>query len=175
MAVNVSAADLASDSIVGLLDAMLARGGITAANLVLEITERGILDIETARTVIGTLRGRGIKVAIDDFGTGYAGLSYLESLQVDALKIDRSFIEAIGTTAPTNQVVSHIIAMASAMRLAMVAEGVETPVQADYLRSRGVHYAQGWLFGKPQPFKDVAALATRHAAGTPQRTGAAGS
>ncbi|MBB3221098.1 EAL domain-containing protein [Pseudoduganella umbonata] len=173
LAVNVSAADLAADPIVGLFDAMLARGAITATNLVVEITERGILDIEAARTVIGALRARGIHVAIDDFGTGYAGLSYLESLQVDALKIDRSFIEAIGTTAPTNQVVSHIIAMAGAMRLAMIAEGVETPAQADYLRARGVQYAQGWLYGRPQPFEDVAALFERGAGSAARSPGAA--
>ncbi|WP_165390934.1 EAL domain-containing protein [Pseudoduganella lutea] len=173
VAVNVSTTDLESDPIVELFDAMLARGGIVAANLVVEITERGILDIEAARTVIGALRARGIKVAIDDFGTGYAGLSYLESLHVDALKIDRSFIEAIGTTAPTNQVVSHIIAMASAMRLVMVAEGVETPAQADYLRTWKVEYAQGWLYGQPQPFEAVAALATSGATLAPRFAGAA--
>ncbi len=79
----------------------------------------------------------------------------------------------IGTTAPTNQVVSHIIAMASAMRLVMVAEGVETPAQADYLRTRDVEYAQGWLYGHPQPFEAVAALAERDAAALPQLARAA--
>lgn len=157
VALNLAASDLHSDAIVGQLDAILARGSIKASNLIVEITERGILDIEAALPVIGALRERGIGVAIDDFGTGYAGLSYLESLQVDFLKIDRSFIEAIGTGAPTNQVVGHIIAMACAMELVMVAEGIETPAQAAYLHSRGVQYAQGWLFGKPQRFEDVAA------------------
>jgi sensor c-di-GMP phosphodiesterase-like protein len=157
VALNLSAPDLHSDAIVSQLDATLARGGARASNLIVEITERGILDIEAARKVIGALRARGIGVAIDDFGTGYAGLSYLESLQVDFLKIDRSFIEAIGTSAPTNQVVGHIIAMASAMGLVMVAEGVETPAQADYLRTHGVQLAQGWLYGQPQRFEDIAA------------------
>jgi sensor c-di-GMP phosphodiesterase-like protein len=157
VALNLSATDLHSDAIVRQLDALLARGGASASNLIVEITERAILDIDAARTVIGALRARGIGVAIDDFGTGYAGLSYLESLHVDFLKIDRSFIEAIGTSAPTNQVVGHIIAMASAMGLVMVAEGVETPAQADYLRDHGVQLTQGWLYGKPQCFEDVAA------------------
>jgi sensor c-di-GMP phosphodiesterase-like protein len=157
VALNVSATDLHSDAIVGKLDAMLVRSGARAANLIVEITERGILDIEMARPVIAALRARGISVAIDDFGTGYAGLSYLESLKVDYLKIDRSFIEAIGTGAPTNQVVDHIIAMASAMGLAMVAEGVETTAQAEYLRERGVLLTQGWLFGKPERFSGIAA------------------
>jgi sensor c-di-GMP phosphodiesterase-like protein len=96
-------------------------------------------------------------VTIDDFGTGYAGLSYLRSLQVDYLKIDRLFIEAIGTGAPTNQVVGHIIGMASAMGLSMVAEGIVTAIQAEYLRERGVQLAQGWLFGKPMRPEDIAA------------------
>lgn len=157
VAVNLSASDLHSDAIVRQFDAMLARGGIQASNLVVEITERGILDIQAARPVIGALRARGFVIAIDDFGTGYAGLSYLEALHVDFLKIDRSFVEAIGTGAPTKQVVDHIIAMAKGMRLRMVAEGIETQAQADYLRARGVEFAQGWLFGKPQPFADIAA------------------
>lgn len=157
VAINLAASDLHSNAIVAALEPMLAASGPGTANVVVEITERGILDIEAARPVIGALRGRGVHVAIDDFGTGYAGLSYLESLQVDFLKIDRSFIETIGTGAPTNQVVGHIIAMASAMGLRMVAEGIETPAQADYLRERGVQFAQGWLFGKPRRFEEVVA------------------
>lgn len=151
LALNLAATDLHSGAIVDQFDALLARGSARAGNLIVEITERGILDVKAALSVIGSLRERGIGVAIDDFGTGYAGLSYLESLPVDFLKIDRSFIEAIGTGAPTNEVVAHIIRMASAMGLAMVAEGVETEAQAEYLRARGVQLAQGWLFGRPMP------------------------
>jgi sensor c-di-GMP phosphodiesterase-like protein len=165
VALNLAATDLHSSAIVDQFDALLARGSAGAANLVVEITERGILDVKAALSVIGSLRERGIGVAIDDFGTGYAGLSYLETLPVDFLKIDRSFIEAIGTGAPTNEVVTHIIAMASAMGLAMVAEGVETAAQADYLRARGVQFAQGWLFGKPQPIEEIAAALAASRAG----------
>jgi sensor c-di-GMP phosphodiesterase-like protein len=155
VALNLSAQDLQSDAILGLVDALLARGSAKASNLVVEITERGILDFETARPIIEALRARGIAIAIDDFGTGYAGLSYLESLPVDMLKIDKSFIDGIGTSAPTNEVVNHIITMAAAMRLTVIGEGVETAAQANYLDARGVQLAQGWRFGKPQRFADA--------------------
>jgi len=155
VAINLSAQDLQSDAILGLVDALLARGSAKDSNLVVEITERGILDFETARPIIEALRARGIAIAIDDFGTGYAGLSCLESLPVDMLKIDKSFIDGIGTSAPTNEVVNHIITMAAAMRLTVIGEGVETAAQANYLDARGVQLAQGWRFGKPQRFADA--------------------
>ena len=155
VAINLSAADIQSPAIVGRLGAMLERCGARPSNLIVEITERGFLHLESARAVIAALRGRAIGVAIDDFGTGYSSLSYLQSLELDFLKIDRAFVEAIGTGAPTSGVVGMIIDMARAMRLTMIAEGIENPIQAGYLRERGVQFAQGWLFGKPMPFDDI--------------------
>ncbi|MGB9108444.1 MAG: EAL domain-containing protein, partial [Telluria sp.] len=152
---------------VGLVDKMLARSGARPSNLIVEITERGFLDKDAARTVIAALHARGIEVAIDDFGTGYSSLSYLESLDIDFLKIDRSFIESIGTGAPTSQVVSHIIGMAHNLELRMIAEGVENHEQAAFLRMRGVDYAQGFMFGKPGTFDHAAGL---HRAALAQRT-----
>jgi sensor c-di-GMP phosphodiesterase-like protein len=167
VAINLAPADLQSAAIVGLVDKMLARSGARPSNLIVEITERGFVDKEAARTVIAALHARGIEVAIDDFGTGYSSLSYLESLDIDFLKIDRSFIESIGTAAPTSQVVSHIIGMAHNLDLRMIAEGVENHEQAAFLRMRGVGYAQGFMFGKPGAFEHAAAL---HRAALAQRT-----
>jgi len=163
VSVNLSPADLRSPDLIGRIDAILARSGARPSNLILEITERGFVDLDAAREKIRALHARGIEVAIDDFGTGYSSLSYLESLDLDYLKIDRSFIEAIGTGAPISQVVGHIIAMARGMSLAMIAEGVESAAQADFLRGHGIRYAQGWLFAKPMPFAEVAALYAMHA------------
>jgi sensor c-di-GMP phosphodiesterase-like protein len=153
--INLSAADLRSSAVAERISALLARCGAHGSNLIVEITERSFIDLESARTVIDTLRRRGTEVAIDDFGTGYSSLSYLESLDLDFLKIDRSFIEAIGTGAPTSQVVGHIIAMAHTLDLAMIAEGIESEAQLDFLRARGVRIGQGWLFGQPAPFAEI--------------------
>ncbi|KQQ89260.1 hypothetical protein ASF77_11495 [Massilia sp. Leaf139] len=157
IALNLSAADLLTGAIDEALDGFMARSGARASNIILEITERGFLDMDAAQPVIAALRMRRLEIAIDDFGTGYSSLSYLESLALDFLKIDRSFIEAIGTRAPTSQVVGHIIAMARTMGLRMIAEGVERREQADFLAMQGVQYAQGWLYGRPAAFSEVVA------------------
>jgi sensor c-di-GMP phosphodiesterase-like protein len=155
IAINLSAGDMQSAAIVGKLERLIEHCGAQPSNFILEITERSFLDLDAARPVLQELRARAIEVAIDDFGTGYSSLSYLESLQIDYLKIDRSFIEAIGTGAPTSQVVGHIIEMARTMRLRIIAEGIESAAQAEFLRSRQVQFAQGWKYGKPMPFADV--------------------
>jgi sensor c-di-GMP phosphodiesterase-like protein len=155
VAINLSASDFQTDAIVGKIEHLIAACGAKPSNFILEITERSFLNLDAARTVLQELRKREIAVAIDDFGTGYSSLSYLESLHVDYLKIDRSFIEAIGTGAPTSQVVGHIIEMARTMHLKMIAEGIESDAQAAFLRERHVQFAQGWSFGKPMPFGDI--------------------
>jgi sensor c-di-GMP phosphodiesterase-like protein len=172
IAINLAPADLHTHAIVARLDTLLARTGARPSNVIVEITERGFLDLDSARTVLAALRERGIEVAIDDFGTGYSSLSYLETLGLDFLKIDRTFIEAIGTGAPTSQVVGHIMAMAHTLDLKMFAEGIESEAQAAFLRSHGVHYGQGWVFGKPMPFADVIGMARRTGRAAPAQAGA---
>ncbi|MDO8907425.1 MAG: EAL domain-containing protein [Pseudohongiella sp.] len=149
IAINLSARDLQSERTLDLLLNLKRNSGANSGQLVVEITERMLVDPEQAARSIQTIRSRGIHVAIDDFGTGYCSLSYLETMSFDALKIDRLFVEAIDKEAATSPVVLHIIEMAKTLGLKIVAEGVETQAQAQYLLDHGVDFAQGWLYCKP--------------------------
>jgi sensor c-di-GMP phosphodiesterase-like protein len=155
VAINLSAVDMQSPAILAKIERLIEHCGARPSNFILEITERSFLNLAAAVPVLQALHERAIEVAIDDFGTGYSSLSYLETLNVHYLKIDRSFIEAIGTGAPTSQVVGHIIEMARTMKLRMIAEGIESQAQAEFLRSRHVQFAQGWSYGKPMPFPEI--------------------
>ncbi|HXY97001.1 MAG TPA: EAL domain-containing protein [Steroidobacteraceae bacterium] len=157
ISLNLSTEDIGNPEIVDRLRAMIARMGIAGSSLHVEATERVFMNIEASRRNIRQLRAAGIQVAIDDFGTGYSSLSYLHNLEVDRLKIDKSFVDTIGTEAVTSQVVRHIIEMAKSLNMQMIAEGVETAAQAKFLRSHGVQYAQGWLFSKPISMKELMA------------------
>ncbi|MFZ5556694.1 MAG: EAL domain-containing protein [Pseudomonadota bacterium] len=161
VAINIAPCDLLADRVAAVIAGRLAGSGVDAAQIGLEVTERGFVDASSARVVIERLRVIGHAVAIDDFGTGYSSLSYLQSFKVDALKIDKAFVSAIGAGAATSGVIDHIIAMAHELGLAIVAEGVETAAQADYLRSRGVDFGQGFHFSRALPPADFVAFAGR--------------
>ena len=111
--------------------------------------------------MIARLRQRGHRVALDDFGTGYSSLAYLSELELDLIKIDRLFVQSIGTEAATSHVITHVIEMAQSLGLRTVAEGVETEAQRDWLKAHGVDYGQGWLFSKPLSAGEFAAFVRR--------------
>jgi len=165
--VNLSHDDLMTERTVERLRGLLAVG-LTPANLAIEATERGVMEKDVATRVLHEIRTLGIRVAIDDFGTGYANLAYLHNFEVDAIKIDKSFVDTIGTEAVTAHVALLIIEMARTLSLDLIAEGIEHAHQAEYLRANGVQYGQGWLFARP-----MRADALRAALSVPMRAGGA--
>ena len=161
IAINLCAEDIRNGRFMRVLGEVLPRTRIRADQIWLEATERGFIDIEAARLTLGEAREAGHSVAIDDFGTGYSSLRHLQDLPLDALKIDKSFVDTIGLDTATSLVTAHIVEMAQELDLYIVAEGVETRAQLDYLKARGVDYAQGWLFSRPLPATDFIAFLRR--------------
>jgi c-di-GMP phosphodiesterase len=156
--INLSARDLQHDDTPHLVRDLILRMGVQPHNILLEATERGFMQVDKARKVMGDLRALKLKIAIDDFGTGYSSLSYLEKFPLDYLKIDKSFVDTMGGESATSQVAVHIIEMAKSLKLEMIAEGVETEAQARFLQERGVQFAQGWFFAKPMPLRELASF-----------------
>jgi sensor c-di-GMP phosphodiesterase-like protein len=150
LSINISADDLYDPWFPAMLEESLARVGVAAQRLTLEITESSTVQQQQAKDAIEQLRRRGHRVHIDDFGTGYSSLSYLYELHVDAIKIDRAFTRSIGTGSVVVAILPQILAMAEALELAVIVEGVETAGQASYFDAHNRPIlGQGWLFGRP--------------------------
>ncbi|POT58372.1 hypothetical protein C3432_10800 [Citrobacter amalonaticus] len=147
ISINLEASDLMSERLPELLSQLLNRYQIAPSQIALELTERGFADPKTSAPIITRYRNAGHSIFIDDFGTGYSSLSYLQNLDVNILKIDKSFVDAL----EYKNVTPHIIELAKTLKLEMVAEGIETENQADWLRRHGVQYGQGWLYSKALP------------------------
>ena len=159
LAVNLSARQCHGPGLLPLLDRLLREQGLDPGLLELEITESAAMqDPERSRTLLRALRDRGIKVAIDDFGTGYSSLSYLKLFEIDRIKIDRGFVKDIETDPNDAVIVEATIALAHSLGLAVVAEGVETEAQRDFLRAKLCEEAQGYLFARPMPLGEFEAL-----------------
>lgn len=170
VSINVGVADLQSDRFLRVLTSRLKDTGIRPEQVRIEATERSFLDADATRKTIEAFRNAGHPVYIDDFGTGYSSLAYLQNFKVDVLKIDKSFIDTIAQEAATSIVAPHIISMAHALGVAIVAEGVEHTSQADYLAQRDVQYGQGWLFGAPMPASALVEYLRARAASSPSAT-----
>ena len=150
LSVNIAAADLKDPAFLPMLERSLKQAVVPAESLALEITESSTAHHEMAIETIRSLRKQGHSIHIDDFGTGYSSLSYLHDLSVDAIKIDRSFTRAIGTEAVTVAILPQILALAAALKLQVIVEGIETKQQSDYFVDAGQPIlAQGWFFGRP--------------------------
>ena len=157
--VNISARQLNDPALVGVVADGLRRHGIDASQLGIEITESALLeDAEGAVTALSSLRELGVRLAVDDFGTGYSSLSYLKRLPVDAVKIDRSFVDGLAVDGDDSAIVAAVAGMARALRLTTIAEGVENLDQLRALRRLGCDLAQGFFFTTPQPAAHITRL-----------------
>lgn len=154
-AINVAAADLHRPDLIEDVLRLAHRSGVSLTNLIIEVTERSLVDVERARDTLHRLREEGIRLAIDDFGTGYSSLAYLAQLEIDFVKIDRLFVQALGTESATSHVAVRIIEMAKDLDLKIIGEGVETASQAELLKTLGVEFAQGYVFGRPAALDDL--------------------
>ena len=173
LSINVAAADLADPRFLAMLEGELKRKSVKAESLSIEITESSTARHEAAIETIRRLHERGHSVHIDDFGTGYSSLSYLHDLSVNAIKIDRSFTQAIGTEAVTLSILPQIMAMAKSLHLQVIVEGIETRQQAGYFSSESNQIlGQGWLFGRPVEPEAFARLIEEQEKAAPAETAA---
>ena len=168
MAINVSARQLIKQSIVKDILDVLKDYDIPGRYIELEITENAIMDdMDSVIRKLKELSSHDITIAIDDFGTGYSSLSYLHKLPIQTLKIDRTFLKECSVNKGDNTIINTIVAMAKGLNLNVIAEGVETQAQLEYLREIECSEAQGYLFGKPLPPNVISQLLVQEPFTTP--------
>ena len=167
LSVNLSARQITQRDLPGMVARTLRDTGLDPKCLCLEITESVILgDSEGANRTLRALLSLGVGLVLDDFGTGYSSLSYLTRLSIDGLKIDRSFIEGLGTSERSTAIVTAILRMAEALSMVVTAEGVETACQVEELRRLGCVRAQGFYFAHPLPAEEIARMLRPPAGGS---------
>jgi predicted signal transduction protein with EAL and GGDEF domain len=161
IAVNLPSRLFEQPDLVEKIEAILNKVGVSPRAIELEITETGLMkDLQGVVPSLHRLNQLGTEISIDDFGTGYSSLSYLTTLPISELKIDRSFVRDLGDTPQSSAVVSAIIALARALGLRVIAEGVENVAQMEVLYELGCHICQGFLFARPMPPDELAAWLT---------------
>jgi diguanylate cyclase (GGDEF)-like protein/PAS domain S-box-containing protein len=173
VAVNVSSRQLLAGDIMEVVGGALARTGLDPTRLTLELTESTLIDdAVTAESLLRELRALGVNLALDDFGTGYSSLTYLRAFPMNILKIDKSFVRAIGTEREDTAIVAAVLALARNLGLSVVAEGIERHEQLAVLHQLGCPYMQGYLFSKPRPAVEIADLVEGPTLGVAPKQGA---
>ncbi len=152
VSVNISARQFSDGQLGTRIATILRETGLPPACLELELTESILMrEVSEAMQILAGLKNLGLSIAVDDFGTGYSSLNYLKQFPIDVLKIDRTFVDGLPSGEQDAQIARAIIAMAHSLNLAVIAEGVETHEQLDFLREHGCDEVQGYLFGRPMP------------------------
>ncbi len=168
--VNISTRQLEDPDFPDTVARAIAEAGIEARHLCLELTESALMGVaEASLNVLRAIKDLGVYVAIDDFGTGHSSLSRLRRLPVEVLKVDRSFVDGLGTEPEDSAVVAAILSLAHALGLHVIAEGVETPLQAHQLTALGCSIAQGFLWSPAVPAERIPELASRGTIARPGR------
>lgn len=163
VAVNVSVLQFVHYTFVDMVEQVLAETGLEPAMLELEITESLLMkDPQGADGILRALKALGVQIAIDDFGTGYSSLGRLKELPIDCLKIDRTFVQGIDADENDRAIASAVIAMAESMNLQVIAEGVETPGEANFLRAKRCGEIQGFLVSRPLPPEQAESFLSQH-------------
>ncbi len=175
MSINISARQLMEDNIVKNIISIMKDYDVPGQCIELEITENAIMDdMDSIIRKLQELSGHGITIGIDDFGTGYSSLSYLHKLPIHTLKIDRTFLKESRINKGDNTIINTIVAMAKGLGLNVIAEGVESQAQLEYLREIDCSEAQGFLFGKPLPAEVISQLLIQEPFATPGSRNASG-
>ncbi|MEO0686580.1 MAG: EAL domain-containing protein, partial [Cyanobacteria bacterium J06649_11] len=159
MAVNLSAIEFQQPQLVQLVEEVILDTGLPTHSLELEITESiAMEDIEKTKQTLSTLSKMGVRISIDDFGTGYSSISYLRQFPCHTLKVDRSFIIDLGNSESADLVGKSVINLGQGLNLTVVAEGVETEEQLNFLRQAQCDKVQGYWFSEPKPADEIEAL-----------------
>ena len=152
VSVNISARQFSDGQLGTRIATILEETSLPPACLELELTESILMrEVNEAMQILASLKNLGLSIAVDDFGTGYSSLNYLKQFPIDVLKIDRTFVDGLPEGEQDAQIARAIIAMAHSLNLAVIAEGVETHEQLEFLREHGCDEVQGYLFGRPMP------------------------
>ncbi|WP_158750604.1 EAL domain-containing protein [Acidobacterium sp. S8] len=171
LSVNVAPTQMRDRSLAGRILSWMESAGFPPTQLIVEITETVLFrDFKVAEAVANDLKEQGVRLALDDFGTGYSSLSYLNSLPLDEIKIDRSFIHSINERRESRKIAAAVAGLGHSLGLMVVAEGVEENIQADACFYLGCELAQGYLYSRPVPAADVAAMIAKPALSSPPKS-----